>query len=65
MHTAHTATYTAEITTTPCPRCQATVAGVNGRYACTFCGWCSPYVPPEAAPVCTPCRDGCTAHPTG
>ncbi len=31
-----------EITSTHCPKCEAEVHGVNGRFACTRCdGWAS------------------------
>ena len=28
-----------ELTVRDCPKCGVTVTGVNGRYACTACGW--------------------------
>ncbi|MFF0744969.1 hypothetical protein ACFYVL_31665 [Streptomyces sp. NPDC004111] len=28
-----------EITHSVCPRCHADIDGLNGRYACTLCGW--------------------------
>lgn len=28
-----------ELTVRDCPRCGINVTGVNGRYACTACGW--------------------------
>lgn len=29
----------AEITTIECRKCGTQVSGVDGRYACTLCGW--------------------------
>ncbi|MFE0059433.1 hypothetical protein [Streptomyces sp. NPDC059003] len=31
----------AEITRTECKECGAAVFGLNGRFACTLCGWCN------------------------
>ncbi|WP_329376116.1 hypothetical protein [Streptomyces sp. NBC_01483] len=28
-----------EITTTDCRRCGTQIAGINGRYSCSACGW--------------------------
>lgn len=28
-----------ELTVRDCPKCGVAVTGVNGRYACTACGW--------------------------
>jgi ribosomal protein S27AE len=28
-----------EITTTDCRRCGTQLAGINGRYSCSVCGW--------------------------
>nr|WP_244883643.1 hypothetical protein [Streptomyces zhihengii] len=30
---------TSEITRTECRRCGTSIRGVNGRYACSLCGW--------------------------
>ncbi|MFI6638896.1 hypothetical protein [Streptomyces sp. NPDC050504] len=46
-----------EITRTDCPQCGAEVSGIEGRYACTLCGWTNdwsqghrPLPEPEEAP---------------
>ncbi|GHE98062.1 hypothetical protein GCM10018785_72930 [Streptomyces longispororuber] len=31
----------AEITRTECKQCGSEVSGLNGRFACTLCGWCN------------------------
>ncbi|MGK5627125.1 hypothetical protein [Streptomyces sp. URMC 123] len=37
-----------EITKHHCKQCGAEAFGTYGRYACTACGYCSPYMePPE------------------
>ncbi|MFC5800085.1 hypothetical protein [Streptomyces formicae] len=32
-----------EITRTDCHQCGTELHGINGRYACTVCGWVNPW----------------------